>query len=295
MDNLELSESTIKLPPTKPLYFGKGLLYALTILFAQLLVGGIVMGVGVVALGLVDEIQAGSFSMESQEKITNLIMAIALPGSFLLAVFILLRRRTLNPAAFQWNASFLKLIPLGLLMLFGLDYILGELMTFLPNYDQMLEDYQTMFAGIDMIYLFIGGVIVGPICEEIIFRGIIEEGFLQTYGPNKAILFSAMIFGGIHLVPLQVLSAFLAGILLGWIYWKTRSLWIVIILHIVNNYIAFTFSDFDTHSARDLFTNDLLYYSSFVLALLLMYGAYVLFKREVERTVSSQQAEHQLP
>lgn len=289
MEHLELPDSSIESPKKKPLYFGKGLLYALTILFAQLLVGAIVLGIGVVAFGLGEEIQQGSFSVASQEKITNLIMAVALPGSFLLAVFILLRRRQLHPMAFQWNASFLKLIPLGLLMLFGLDYILGELMTLLPNYDQMLEDYQTMFAGIDMVYLFIGGVIIGPICEEIIFRGIIEEGFLETYTPNKAVLFSAMIFGGIHLVPLQVLSAFLAGILLGWIYWKTRSLWIVMILHIVNNYIAFTFSDFDTHSAKGLFSNDLLYYGSFVVALVLMYGAYVLFKRIAEREeVSSQ-------
>jgi len=294
MDNLELPNSptpSIESPLTKPLYFGKGLLYALTILLAQLIVGGIVFGVGIVALGLVEEMQQGNFSATSLEKITNLIMAIALPGSFLLAVFILLRRRPLNPTAFQWKPVFLKLIPLGLLMLFGLDYILGELMTFLPNYDQMLADYQTMFAGIDMIYLFIGGVIVGPICEEIIFRGIIEEGFLQTYSPNKAILFSAMIFGGIHLVPLQVLSAFLAGLLLGWIYWKTRSLWIVIVLHIVNNYIAFTFSDFDTHSAKELFPNAFLYYGSFVLALLLMYGAYVLFNRSLR----SQRSDCQVP
>jgi len=234
MDNLELpntSSASVESPITKPLYFGKGLIYALTILFAQLIVGGIVLGVGVVALGLGEEMQQGDFTLAAQEKITNLIMAIALPGSFLLAVFILLRRR---------------------------------------------------FAGIDMIYLFIGGVIIGPICEEIIFRGIIQEGFLHTYSPNKAILFSALIFGGIHLVPLQVLSAFLAGLLLGWIYWKTRSLWIVMILHIINNYIAFSFTDLDTHSAKDLFSNELFYYGSFGVALLVMYGSYILFNKSLE-------------
>jgi len=284
MDNLELPNTfppSIDAPLKRPLYFGKGLVYALTILLAQIIVGSIVLGIGIVTFGQMEEMQQGDFSSLSQEKITNLIMAVALPGSFILAVLILLRRRTLAPTAFQWQPVFFKLIPLGLLMLFGLDYILGELMTILPNYDQMLADYQTMFAGIDMVYLFIGGVIVGPICEEIIFRGIIEEGFLHTYSPNKAILFSAMIFGGIHLVPLQVLSAFLAGILLGWIYWKTRSLWIVIILHIINNYIAFSFSDFDTRSAKELFPNTFLYYGSFVLALLVMYGAYVLFNRSL--------------
>lgn len=285
MDNLEIPKTptSIESRISKPLSFGKGLLYGLTILFAQLIVGGIVFGVGIFALGVGEEIQQGAFSAASQEKMTNLIIAIALPGSFLLAVFILLRRRKLSPTAFEWKANFLQLIPLGLLMLFGLDYILGELMTFLPNYEQMLEDYQAMFAGMDMLYLFIGGVIVGPICEEIIFRGIIEEGFLQTYSPSTAIILSAAIFGGVHLMPLQVLSAFLAGILFGWIYWQTRSLWIVMILHIVNNYIAFTFSDFDTRSAKDLFANEFLYYGSFVVALLLMYGTYVLFKRVANR------------
>ena len=120
MDNLELpnaSSTSMESPITKPLYFGKGLIYALTILFAQLLVGGIVLGVGVVALGLGEEMQQGDLTLAIQEKLTNLIMAIALPGSFLLAVLILLRRRKLAPTAFQWQPVFFKLIPLGLFCL----------------------------------------------------------------------------------------------------------------------------------------------------------------------------------
>jgi len=199
---------------------------------------------------------------------------------FLLAVVILLSRRKLHPRALKWDNSFFVLLFLGLVMLAGFDYLVGELMTFLPNYENMLADYKSMFEGIDMKYLLIGGVIIGPICEEIIFRGIIEEGFIETYGGPTAVVYSALIFGVIHLLPLQVVNAFLAGILLGWIYWKTRSLWIVMILHILNNYLAFRFSDFDTTSVRDWFGNDLLYGLSFPLAVLIMYGAYRLFERE---------------
>lgn len=268
--------------PTKsPLTFWKGVLYALVILGAQIFVGVLTVGAGFMAFGL--EAESLTPDSETMEKMMNLVMAVALPGSFLLAVLILMSRRKLHPNAWRWENHYLMLLPLGLLMLFGFDYILGELMTYLPNYDQMLEDYKTMFEGIDMKYLLIGGVIVGPICEEIIFRGIIEEGFIKTYDGPRAILYSAIIFGVIHLVPLQVLSAGLAGILLGWIYWKTRSLWIVMILHIVNNYIAFTFSDLDTRSSRELIGNDMLYYGSFLLAILLMYGSYRLFSSIAER------------
>ena len=214
---------------------------------------------------------------EMMPQMMDWIMGIALPVSFLLAVAILLSRRKLHPTALQWRSSFFKLLPLGLLMLFGFDYIVGELMTYLPNYEQMLADYKTMFDGINMQYLLIGGVIVGPICEEIIFRGIIQEGFIHTYDGPKAVLYSAIIFGVIHLLPLQVVNAFLAGILLGWIYWKTRSLWIVMILHIINNYIAFRYADLDTGSMKELIGNDILYALTFPLVILLMYGGYRLF------------------
>ena len=263
------------LPSTRkrPLTFWKGVGYALVILVSQIVVGGIVAAV---AMGSGIE-ESSSNPEEMMASMMDWIMGIALPVSFLLAVVVLLSRRKLHPRALKWHSSFFGLLLLGLVMLAGFDYLVGELMTFLPNYESMLEDYKSMFEGIDMKYLLIGGVLIGPVCEEIIFRGIIQEGFIETYGGPTAVLYSALIFGVIHIMPLQVVNAFLAGILLGWIYWKTRSLWIVMILHILNNYLAFRFSDFDTTSVRDWFGNDTLYWLSFPLAVLIMYGAYRLF------------------
>ena len=89
------------------------------------------------------------------------------------------------------------------------------------------------------IFSFLSIVIAAPLLEEILFRGIILEGFLKNYSPKKAILLSAVIFGAIHLNPWQASGAFLIGILIGWLYWKTRSLMPGIIIHFVNNAIAF--------------------------------------------------------
>ena len=78
-------------------------------------------------------------------------------------------------------------------------------------------------------------VVIIPIVEETLFRGIILRGFLKNYNTNKAVIVSAIIFGIIHLNPIRVVSAAFAGIFLGFIYAKTRTLSSSIALHSINN------------------------------------------------------------
>jgi membrane protease YdiL (CAAX protease family) len=86
---------------------------------------------------------------------------------------------------------------------------------------------------------FVGIVIAAPILEELLFRGVILHGLLKNYRPAKAILLSAFLFGLIHFNPWQFVFAFPAGILLGWIYWKTGSVLCTMILHAFNNFLGF--------------------------------------------------------
>jgi len=86
---------------------------------------------------------------------------------------------------------------------------------------------------------FISIVLVAPFFEEFILRGIVLEGFLKNYEPKKAIVTSALIFGVLHLNPWQFVGAFLMGLLLGWVYYRTRSLIPCIFIHLVNNLVAF--------------------------------------------------------
>jgi len=96
--------------------------------------------------------------------------------------------------------------------------------------------------------IIVGGIILAPIMEELLFRGLILEGLLRTYSPEKAIVFSSIIFGVIHFNPAQILSATLMGIFLGWLYYRSKSLAPSIIVHFANNFLAFFpmfFTDFD--------------------------------------------------
>lgn len=87
---------------------------------------------------------------------------------------------------------------------------------------------------------FISVVIIAPVFEEVLCRGIILEGLLKNkLKPQHAILWSALIFAVMHLNPWQGVYAFIIGCLMGWVYYKTRSLWTTILVHFINNGLSF--------------------------------------------------------
>lgn len=90
-----------------------------------------------------------------------------------------------------------------------------------------------------LMYLQI--IIVAPIFEEILFRGIILNGLLNKYknSSKKAIIYSAIVFGVVHLNIPQGVNAFIAGIILGFIYYYTKSMKLSIFAHFINNLITF--------------------------------------------------------
>jgi len=81
-------------------------------------------------------------------------------------------------------------------------------------------------------------VIVGPIAEEIIFRGLIYGALEKRLRVAGAILVSSAIFAAVHLQPVHFIPIFCLGAALGWARWKTGSLGLPILLHILNNGVA---------------------------------------------------------
>ena len=83
--------------------------------------------------------------------------------------------------------------------------------------------------------VFITTSIYAAIFEEWLCRGILLRGLLAKMNPVWAIVISALFFSFIHMNPWQGLNTFLLGLLLGYVYYKTGSLWLTMLLHFVNN------------------------------------------------------------
>ena len=81
--------------------------------------------------------------------------------------------------------------------------------------------------------------IIPPICEETLFRGAVLNSFRGT---NKwiGIIFSGFCFMIMHGNPDQTVHQFILGIVLGYIAWETRNIWVCILIHAINNFVAIT-------------------------------------------------------
>ncbi len=115
----------------------------------------------------------------------------------------------------------------------------------------LIELFPALNAGADALaemlvfeeawkMLIVGSLatLVVPVYEEIFFRGFIHNAFRNRLGMWGAIIASSLLFGLFHLIPAQIITAFLLGLVLGWMYEKSGSLWTVIIAHVVNNGLA---------------------------------------------------------
>lgn len=142
---------------------------------------------------------------------------------------------------------------------------------------EMLLDYK--IAG------FITVCILAPIFEEILFRGILLRGLLQKgISPIIAIFLSSFLFGLAHLNPWQFLGAGLLGAVFGYVYYRTKSLWICMFLHALNNTISFIMmAKFESMDENVTNPND--YFSvmiCFGIALLIGWGIYKITQNKVK-------------
>lgn len=171
-----------------------------------------------------------------KEALMQMIMIPAQMTGILLMLFYLWKAGYISNEKVTWSTvspSYLVLSVVSLLSCSWLASTLISHMKWLPNImEQAFDILQSGWGGIVAI------AVVGPILEELLFRGAITKALLKQYNPAKAIFISALIFGILHINPVQVVPAFLIGLLLAWVYYKTASLIPCILMHILNNSIS---------------------------------------------------------
>lgn len=99
------------------------------------------------------------------------------------------------------------------------------------------NDITTLIQESNTIYLIIFAAILGPIFEELIFRGTMLKK-LRIYGDKTAILYTAIAFGLFHCNIAQIPFAIVCGLILGYVVVKTNNIIYPIILHIILNSIS---------------------------------------------------------
>lgn len=129
--------------------------------------------------------------------------------------------------------AFVLSLVMAISALFAFD-MLFQVLDIPDIFEQQFLEMTKSWAG------FIGICIVGPIMEEIMMRRVIMTEIAKATGHVWwGIIISAAIFSVIHGNPIQMVFALPAGIIFGWLYHKTGSLFVPICIHIINNTISF--------------------------------------------------------
>ena len=150
-----------------------------------------------------------------------------------------------RPADLTWKTTFrgvgdarlCRRSLLSLLLAPPLIFLVNWLMEILPGLpdwvgEQNLEGLMRQPLGLLVVS------IVGPVCEELLFRGGVQRSLHRAFSPKVSICCAALLFGFAHLNPAQIPAAFILGLLLGFAYWWTGSLIAPICIHILNNSLA---------------------------------------------------------
>ena len=105
----------------------------------------------------------------------------------------------------------------------------------LAQFYEMFTELMKQMTGGPFWSSFLVVAIFAPIFEEWLCRGMVLRGLLTKMKPVWAIVISALFFAVIHMNPWQALNAFLIGLMMGYVYYKTGSLILTMIMHFVNN------------------------------------------------------------
>ena len=132
------------------------------------------------------------------------------------------------------------LIPLVFFAGFLCDALLVLLSTHAPglslgSLERLGEAAES--SGLSFWVMALSTAVVAPGYEELLFRGYVFRGLSRSAGPVVAITVSALLFAAFHGDPLHAIAVFPMGLFLGWLRWRTGSVWPSMIAHALNNAI----------------------------------------------------------
>ena len=184
-----------------------------------------------------------------QNKLQMLILEILTIAPALIFVG---RKHAPAVEVFRFRPIGLKLAAASLVVGIGLSVVTDELdrlvELILPMPEEIrrsLEQTMTFHSAAGLAVLILAVVVVASIAEEMLFRGFLQGALERKTDVTKAVLLTAFIFTLLHFNPWWLVDILIAGVFLGVMSWKSRSIWPGVIVHAVNNGLGIVFVHVD--------------------------------------------------
>jgi membrane protease YdiL (CAAX protease family) len=215
---------------------GRALCYLLLFLLCQVLISGVYA----LTISLYAILNPG-LSLDPMELIfacTDQISLISgLTTLVILAAFFLLRRK--NPLRETgFHATHGRFVFTGIAITPLLYAAVSFVLSLLP--EAWMEEYAEAAASLSQkgVLITIATVLVAPLVEEIIFRGLILSRLNRVIPGWLAVLLSALLFGVCHGQAVWMAYAFVLGVVFGFLSLRAKSIWPSLCAHILFNGIG---------------------------------------------------------
>ncbi|MCB0283289.1 MAG: CPBP family intramembrane metalloprotease [Calditrichaeota bacterium] len=91
------------------------------------------------------------------------------------------------------------------------------------------------------IIMALGSVILSPVAEEGLFRGFLQVTLENKGDVTRAVLLTSVSWALIYMNPYWAIPVFIFGVFLGYLSWKTKSIWPAVSMHAIQSFIAMLF------------------------------------------------------
>ena len=113
-----------------------------------------------------------------------------------------------------------------------------------PQWLDQLGQFLSVDDPLALGLVFLGAVPLAAFSEEILFRGFLQQVLeKQWQDVTKAVLVGSLFFAAVHLIPYWAIQIYLLGVVMGYMAWVSNSIFPSVILHGINNGIAFSFAN----------------------------------------------------
>ena len=149
-------------------------------------------------------------------------------------------------------------IALVMIATLSTTFISDSAISLLPPMPEWLESMLKSVTQGNFLLNFLCVSIFAPFFEEWLCRGMVLRGLLNYEHKNKAgetvrglkpvwaIIISAAFFALIHFNSWQGIAAFAMGLVFGYVYYRTGSVWLTMLMHFTNNTFALILSNVDS-------------------------------------------------
>jgi uncharacterized protein len=203
---------------------------------------------GVVASLCAGSVVGGILGVGSEDRFSQFVISsLALHGAALFFVHLFLFEQGVS-----WTRAFgmrsegamvaIALAAGVVLLVLPCTWLLSYLSAQLMQWAQMEPVQQPAVTSIQstvevwpQVYMASAAVLLIPVAEELLFRGVLYPSLKRPFGRRSALWISAVLFGAAHFNLMTFLPLTLLGLVLAWLYDRTGNLLAPIVAHSVFN------------------------------------------------------------